>query len=148
MSSACDGETKSSRVMECFGRNGVRSHLVWIGCLLSGVIVIGCSSEERKLSDANELFLGAQKSIAAGDKDKALEQLNDSIAAGPTIWAYKERARLLAEKGEEGGAKADCESGLAIAPEDADLLWIKGELAKPRDQRFKGKLKDPPSKNR
>jgi hypothetical protein len=61
------------------------------------------------------------------------------------LWALRERAKLHAERGEDQAAREDCEAALAITPDDADVLWIKGELAKPAAQRFQGVAKSPPS---
>jgi tetratricopeptide (TPR) repeat protein len=117
--------------------------------VLTILFVAGCGKEEGPtLSDANQLFLKAQESLEAGDQDQALEHLNASLAAEPNLWAYRERAKLFAEKGEDKAALADCEAALKLVPDDVDIPWIKAELAKPVDQRFQGRFKTPPSTNR
>jgi tetratricopeptide (TPR) repeat protein len=117
--------------------------------VVAGLCFVGCARDEGPtLTDANKLFLEAQQSLAAGEKEKALEQLNASIAAEPMVWAYRERAKLYAEKGDDKAALADCEAALKLVPDDVDALWIKGELAKPAAQRFQGKFKTPPSSTR
>lgn len=116
--------------------------------LLSIVVasaLAGCSPSAPETSAANQKYLEANALIAQGDREAAVKALNESIAAEPTLWSYRSRARLYAEMGQDDEARADCEAGLKITPGDADLLWIKGELAKPVGRRFKG---PPPSANR
>lgn len=88
------------------------------------------------------------ESLEAGDKDQALESLNASIADEPMTWAYRDRAKILAERGDDKAALADCDAALKLAPDDPDILWLKGEFAKPAAQRFQGKFNVPPSTNR
>jgi tetratricopeptide (TPR) repeat protein len=110
--------------------------------------LFGCASEEPPLADSAQTYIKAKELLDKGQKDEALAALNASIEEKPTYWALRDRARLLAERGEDDAARKDCEAALEISPEDADILWIKGELAKPKAQRFQGKLKEPPSSNR
>lgn len=108
----------------------------------------GCGSGERPLSDSHQLFIEASKLITQGQKDAALEKLSQSISAEPSHWAYRERAKLLLEQGKDNEALKDCDAALALVPDDPDMLWLKGEIAKPTTQRFQGKFKSPPSSNR
>lgn len=108
----------------------------------------GCGAGETPVGDANKLFIQASELIAKGDNSGALTSLDASIAAQPTVWAYRERAKLKADSGDEAAALADCESALALAPGDVDILWLKGEFVKPKAQRFQGPFKNPPSSNR
>ena len=105
----------------------------------------GCSQAAPETSAANQKYLEASELIAQGDREAAVKALTESIDAGPTLWSYRARARLYAEMGQDDQARSDCEAGLKITPGDPDLLWIKGELAKPVAQRFAG---SPPSANR
>ena len=111
-------------------------------------VTIGCGDDKPKVSDANKLFIEASKLIGEGQKEAALEKLNESIAAEPLLWSYRERAKLLIETGKDDAAMKDVDAGLQLAPDDPDLRWLKGEIAKPAAQRFQGKFKTPPSNNR
>lgn len=108
----------------------------------------GCGDDKPVVSDANKLFIEASKLIGEGQKQAALDKLNESIASEPLLWSYRERAKLLLEMGRDQDALKDCDAALQLAPEDPDLLWLKGEIAKPAAQRFQGKFKTPPSSNR
>ncbi len=116
---------------------------------LSGLLIlaIGCGGEQQ-VSSANQLFIEASKLIGEGQNDAAVEKLNASIAAEPSLWSYRERAKLLTEQGKDEAALKDCDAALALVPDDPDMLWLKGEIAKPVAQRFQGKFKSPPSSNR
>jgi len=111
-------------------------------------VTIGCGDGEPKVSDANKLFIEASKLIGEGQKEAAIEKLNESIAAEPLLWSYRERAKLLIETGKDDAAMKDVDAGLQLTPDDPDLRWLKGEIAKPAAQRFQGKFKTPPSNNR
>lgn len=111
------------------------------------ILAIGCGGEQQ-VSSANQLFIEASKLIGEGDNDAAVEKLNASIAAEPSLWSYRERAKLLTEQGKDEAAIKDCDAALALVPDDPDMLWLKGEIAKPVAQRFQGKFKSPPSSNR
>ena len=117
---------------------------------LSGLVIlaIGCNAGEQQVSNANQLFIEASKLIGEGRKDDAIEKLNASIAAEPSLWSYRERAKLLTEQGKDEAALKDCDAALALVPDDPDMLWLKGEIAKPAAQRFQGRFKSPPSSNR
>jgi Tfp pilus assembly protein PilF len=88
--------------------------------------------------------LAAQDALAKNDQETALKELTNSINAGPDPWAYYQRAKIYTEKGEDEKAKADCQAGLALDPEHVELKWLQGELAKPSQQRFQGRNKEPP----
>lgn len=118
--------------------------IVGLALLVTG----GCSPAEKPVGDANKLFIQASESIAKGDQAGALTALDASLAAQPTLWAYRERAKLKADAGDDAAALADCEAALALAPGDVDILWLKGEFTKPKAQRFQGQFKNPPSSNR
>jgi len=115
---------------------------------LAALVLLGCGKREKPTVQANNLFLEAKKLIAAGDNVKALETLNQSIAVEPAMWAYHERAKLQAQMGNVEAALADCDAALKLEPDDADATWLRNELKKPAAERFKGKLKTPPSANR
>lgn len=120
-----------------------------VGALLMLIAVtIGCGDDVPKVSDANKLFIEASKLIGEGQKEAAIEKLNESIAAEPLLWSYRERAKLFIETGKDDAAVKDIDAGLQLAPDDPDLRWLKGEIAKPAAQRFQGKFKSPPSNNR
>jgi len=119
-----------------------------VALLMLVAATIGCGDDGPKVSDANKLFIEASKLIGEGQKEKALEKLNESIAAEPLLWSYRERAKLLIEIGKDDAALKDVDAGLQLAPGDQDLLWLKGEIAKPATQRFQGRFKSPPSSNR
>lgn len=120
------------------------SHAALCGLL---TLAMGCGGEQQ-VSNANQLFIEASKLIGEGQKDAALEKLNASIAVEPSLWSYRERAKLLTEQGKDEAALKDCDAALALVPDDPDMLWLKGEIAKPAAQRFQGKFKSPPSSNR
>lgn len=58
-----------------------------------------------------------QDALAAGDKETAIKELDASIAAQPDAWAYFQRGRLFAEKGEDDKSLADCAAGLGLDPD-------------------------------
>jgi tetratricopeptide (TPR) repeat protein len=111
-------------------------------------LLCSCSSQEPPLAGSAQTYIEAKELLDKGQKDEALAALNASIEDKPTFWALRDRARLFAERGEDEAARKDCEAALEISPEDVDIKWIQGELAKPKDQRFQGALKDPPSSKR
>jgi tetratricopeptide (TPR) repeat protein len=120
-------------------------HIALTGLL---ILVMGCDDGEQQVSNANQLFIEASRLIGEGQKDAALKELNASIAIEPSLWSYRERAKLLTEQGNDEAAMKDCDAALALVPDDPDMLWLKGEIAKPVAQRFQGKFKSPPSSNR
>lgn len=119
----------------------------YIGALLV-LISIGCGDNGPKVSDANKLFIEASKLIGEGHQQAALEKLDESIADEPLLWSHRERAKLLLEMGKDDAAMKDVDAALRLAPDDPDLLWLQGEIAKPAAQRFQGRFKSPPSSNR
>jgi tetratricopeptide (TPR) repeat protein len=116
--------------------------------LLTSCNLYGCGADEPPLADSAQTYIKAKELLDQGQKEEALAALNDSIEDKPTYWALRDRARILAERGEDEAAQKDCEAALEISPDDVDILWIKGELAKPKPQRFQGQFKDPPSSRR
>jgi tetratricopeptide (TPR) repeat protein len=104
----------------------------------------GCGNDQPKAPPAIQLFLNAQQFLAEGKPDQAFEALNASIASDPTVWAYRERAKLNDQKGNNKAAIDDCDAALKLFPNDPEILWLKGELAKPAAKRFQGRFKSPP----
>lgn len=107
-------------------------------------LCFGCS-EKSVLDEAATNLVEAQKAIAEGDRVKAMELLDASIAAGPDTWSYYERARLHADNGDDAKAKSDIEAGLELDEEHSELLWLQKQLKKPKNKRFKGRSGQPPS---
>ncbi len=123
-----------------------RARLGWCALLLSSFSVVGCSGEtEPDVSDSGKYLIEARQAVAEGNDAKAREALDASIKAEPNLWAYMERAKLNAKQGQDPAALADCEEILKLNPENRDVPWIKGELKKAVDQRFKGASATPPS---
>lgn len=110
--------------------------------------IAGCGPSDPEQSSANQKFIEANELLAKGQTNEALAALDESIDAGPTLWAYRARAKLHAQVANDDKARADCDAGLKLMPDDQDLLWIKGELSKPAAERFQGKFKTAPSSNR
>ena len=107
--------------------------------LLAGLtfVCLGCGSEENTAPKSAEFIVEAREALEAGDQAKALQALDSSIDAEPTVWGYALRAKLYAETGRDTDAAADCEAGLQIDPSNQELMWIKAELEKPAAKRFK-----------
>jgi Tfp pilus assembly protein PilF len=121
----------------------------WLLALPSALLLLsGCGDDRPPVSDANKLFLEAIDFLAKGQTDKAMDALNASIAADPTVWAYRERAKLRAQQGNDKDALDDCRAALVQSPDDPDILWLQGEFAKPTAERSQGRFKRPPSDNR
>ena len=112
------------------------------------LLLSGCGANRSPVSDANQHFLEAIDFLAKEKMDKAMDALNASIAADPTVWAYRERAKLRAHLGNDRAALEDCRAALLLSPDDPDILWLQGEFAKPAAERFQGRFKKPPSDNR
>ena len=112
--------------------------------LVAAISLAGCRRDSTELRPAEALFIEAQDALAAGDNDLALKKLTESIERQPDEWVYFERARLNAELGNDDPAKADCEAGLALNPENPDLKWLQKELTKSSGGRFKGQNARPP----
>lgn len=121
---------------------------LWKIAVLLSLVICGCGKSTSATSQANDLFLEAKGFLASGDTTKALDALNQSIAAEPTLWSYHERAKLHAQLGDDQSALADCAAALQLDPEDPDAAWLKSEIAKPAAERFRGKFKSSPSSNR
>lgn len=115
-----------------------------IACL--GPVLWGCGSQaEAKVPKSAQLLLDAKQAVADGDDAAALAALNESIASQPTTWALIERAKLNARRGDDEGARADCQQLRQLDPETRDAAWIEGELKKPTAERFKGPAATAPS---
>ena len=98
---------------------------------------VGCGGGDGEIPLSAALIVEAQEAMDAGETTKAVEALDASIAAEPTIWAYAIRARIHAETGNDQAAEADCLAGLAMDETNEELAWVKRELKKPKDKRFK-----------
>lgn len=117
--------------------------------LAAECLASGCAARpSHELSSANQLLIEAQGLAAEGKTEEAIEKFGASIQADPTVWAYRGRAKLRAEKGDDAEARSDCEEALKLVPDDADALWIKNELGKPLERRFQGDFKVAPSSHR
>ena len=114
----------------------------------AALLLLGCGTNQTPLSEANQRFLEALDLVSKGKMDEAMTSLNASIVAEPTVWAYRERAKLFGQQGNEKAALEDCRAALALAPEDPDILWLQAEFAKPKAERFQGRFKSPPSDNK
>lgn len=112
---------------------------------LCGCLLAGCGGKKFELDEADAALVEARNAIADGDTAKAIEFLDVSIAAKPDTWSYFERAKLLAEEGDDDAAKADVAAGLEIEPEHTELLWLQKQLKKSKRSRFKGSSGQPPS---
>ena len=110
--------------------------------------VAGCGEKHAEVKHSNDLLIEARQAITAGDTAKAIEALNASIEAKPNTWALFELAQLQLGEGDEQAALASCDKGLELDPESADILWLKGEIEKPEEKRFKGRFKFPPSQRK
>jgi hypothetical protein len=120
--------------------------MVWALCVLAGFGALGgCSSGERVAPSHEETFRAAMAAIEAGKDEEGMTLLNEAIAAKPEFYALYERARLREKKGDDAGATADVDLALQQDPDGRDLKWLKGELGKPKAQRFKGANAEPPS---
>jgi tetratricopeptide (TPR) repeat protein len=115
---------------------------------VAAILLSGCGDNGPAVTDADQAYLDAVRFIKQGQNDKAMEALSASIAASPSVWALRERAKLYYEQGNLEAAKADCATALELMPDDPDMRWLQSEFAKPAGQRFQGKLKNPPSENR
>ena len=109
----------------------------------------GCGGPSGpKLDNSAESFVEAQQALAEGDSARAMELLTASIEARPDAWAYFQRAQLYVAEDNDTAARADCKAGLELDPENANLVWLSGELKKPTASRFKGKFAKPPSESK
>lgn len=91
------------------------------------------------------VFREAMEAVAAGDKAKGMELLNECIQIKPSHYAYLERARLYMDQKDTPKAIDDCKKGLELDPENKELTWLLGELEKPEPERFKGPAALPPA---
>jgi Tfp pilus assembly protein PilF len=128
-----------------------RRRSVWaaarpLAAIVAVTVAVGCGgSSEPKVPESAQLLVQARQAMGEGNTEKALEALDASIASAPNTWAYLERARIRATKGEDDAARADCAEVLKLAPENRDVPWIQGELKKPVGKRFQGKFAIAPS---
>ena len=119
------------------------SRIVAVG--LISLMVAGCGGSGSVLDEADQALVDARAAIASGDQAKAIELLEVSISLKPDTWSYYERARLLAENGDDDAAREDIDAGLELDPEHAELLWLQKQIKKPKRSRFKGSAGTPPS---
>ena len=119
-----------------------RITVYWLS--LAVALMIGCGRKPI-LDEAAADLVGARQAVEEGDLSQAMELLDASIASRPNVWAYYERARLLAEAGDDDRAGDDIDAGLALDPEHAELLWLQKQLKKPKTARFKGRDGEPPA---
>ena len=112
--------------------------------VLASALDVGC--RKGPALDANTKHqVAARDAIAKGDTDTALRELDASIAAGPTASAYLDRAKIKHDKGDDAAAISDCEEGMKLEPEYAEVKWFHTELKKPKANQFKGAGAIPPS---
>lgn len=122
--------------------------LRWVclpGLALCLTLFPGCKDRGPKLDAGQEHLVAAKAALAKGDQATAMKELDASIAASPSEWAYLERAKLKHEMQQDPDAIADCEAGLKLDAENKELTWLMGELKKPKAQQFQGKAAAPPS---
>jgi predicted Zn-dependent protease len=125
--------------MKCFGWSPIAA------ALAVSLLLVGCESEQAKLED---LYTKAAEAIEAGDMATAIPLLDELIAAAPQPGLYLERAQAKLKSGDDAGAKADCQEGLKLDPEDRDLKWLLAEMKKDSKARFKGKNQKPPGRSK
>jgi Tfp pilus assembly protein PilF len=111
---------------------------------LTTLLLLGCDRGPQ-LDEGAQHLVAARAALAKGDQALALKELDAAIAAKPNEWAYLERAKLRHAAGSDADAAADCEAGLALAPDNPDLKWLQSELKKPKGQQFHGESAQPPS---
>lgn len=128
-----------SRVDRC----SVRIRSAAVGCLL--LSCTACDSDTFDPTPEQEKYFQAQDAVAEKNPQEAIRLLTESLEIKPTSYAYRERARLLIDAGQQQQAIADCEAGLELAPDDKDLQWLLGECRKPAEQRFQRGQSVPPS---
>jgi hypothetical protein len=115
------------------------SHRVFAVFCIPILVCLGCGHADStpELDDAGTLFLESQNALKSGDRARSMELLNQSINAQPYAWSLLERAKLYAEDGNDKAASADVAAGLALDPHLKDLIWLRDELKKPKEQRLK-----------
>jgi Tfp pilus assembly protein PilF len=113
--------------------------------LLASTLPLGCGKKEVQKKE-DELHIEAQVALSQGNMAGAIDKLTQAIEVKPTHYAYFLRGWIYAQQqGKDSEAKADCEAGLKLEPNNSDLQWLARQLKKPLAQRFKGADKDPPS---
>lgn len=114
--------------------------------LLIALSASGCGGQSAtyKQPPQDKLVFDARAAAESGDKQKALELYDQSIAAKPTDYGYFERGKLQASLGNTAAATEDCQKGLELNPLSTDLKWLQAELKKPPAAQFKGKNAEPP----
>ncbi len=130
---------KSQRRNDGWRRTAGYGLPVWILLALAGC------RRQQKLDEATQHLVAAQAALAQGDQTLAMKELDASITAGASEWAYLERAKLRQTLGQEKEAIDDCQKGLELNQENAELKWYLAELKKPKTQRFRGTQAQPPS---
>lgn len=114
---------------------------LWVGILIG---TAGCGSSAP--ANTTEKYFAAQAAANSGDRQKALQLLDEYIAANAVPYAYLERAKVHVALGDDAKAIADCKAGLKLHPENSDLKWCLAELKKKPELRFQGKQATPPSR--
>jgi hypothetical protein len=109
------------------------------------IIVCGCGPPAPEQSNAIQHFLAGQEARSKGDLSTALSELNLSIQDRPDVWTYFERAQVHREMGNDAEALADCAAGLQLDGQHKQLTWLRGELRKPKGERFQGRSAAPPA---
>ena len=104
----------------------------------------GCGPSEDPIGEDVSHFLNGKTAMDRGDTEVALQEFNKSIELNPDSWAFYYRAKLHAEKKDDEKAEADCEAGLKLDPNHAELKWLQVELKKRPEQRFKGRNANAP----
>ena len=97
--------------------------------------MIGCQ-RGNKIPDGSAHLLAAKEALEQGDKGLALSELDLSLAAEPSVWAYALRGRLHAEAGNDELAEQDCQAGLELENNNYEIRWLMEELKKPPAKRF------------
>lgn len=103
------------------------------------LVHLGCGPSEDPIGEDVSHFLNGKTAMDRGDTEVALQEFNKSIELNPDAWAFYYRAKLHADKNEDEKATADCEAGLELDPNHAELKWLQVELKKSPEQRFKGR---------
>jgi Tfp pilus assembly protein PilF len=121
--------------------------LALVCCALHACLALaGCGQRDAvELTEEQNYFVLAADALNSGDDAKAMEMLTKSIETKPSRYAHYERAKLHEKQGADDQALADCAAALQLQPGDKDVLWLQGEIKKPKDKRFKGRFANPPS---
>ncbi|WP_428307717.1 hypothetical protein [Lacipirellula sp.] len=134
--------------LSCTAQRSPQPHWQALTLVAALLACLGCSGEQAPVSNANQLFIDAQAQLKTGNREEALKLFTASVDAEPSTWSLFERAKLHEQLGNDQAALDDCTAALAIEPGDRDVEWLQRELKKPKAQRFKGSLANPPSHNR